>query len=274
MNTSKKIIILTLSSLLLALIALLPGSEGQETKETRTVGRVIDGDTIETSFGERVRLLGINTPERGEPYGEEATNELRRMLQNKQIELEFDEEKEDRYARLLAYVYVNEEMVNEHMVKSGLALVQIIPPNEKYEGRLMEAEIDAQDNCRGLWEGLCVKGEQARACVTIDEIHADAPGNDNQNLNGEWIRFGNTCSHDVPLDGYLLKDRSASNNYFFKNTTIEGNGTITLYSGCGEDTQDKIYWQCPEKNFSIWNNDTDDAYLYDKKGNLSVHFGY
>jgi len=238
------------------------------------VARVLDGDTLELRDGQKVRLIGINTPEKGQPYGEEAINEVRRLVTNKELKLLYDKEKEDDYGRTLAYAYVDEKFINLHLVKSGLALVETVPPNEKHEGDFMEAELDAQKNCKGLWEGLCVKGERGSACIVIAEINADAPGNDNENLNGEWIKLQNRCDEDVPLDGYLLKDRTSSNNYFFKNITLNSNNSLTLFSGCGEDTTVNIFWQCPEKRSSVWNNDTDQAYLYDKNGLLTATKGY
>src|SRR3989344_5970003 len=79
-----------------------------ETKETAFVSRVIDGDTIEVLIGEKkesVRLLGINTPERGEVLYEEAKKFLEELSLNKSVRLEFGRDKYDRYNRTLAYVF-------------------------------------------------------------------------------------------------------------------------------------------------------------------------
>ena len=70
-----------------------------------TVREVIDGDTIVLHDGRKVRYLGINAPENGQPYAREATNFNRRLVSGLPVRLEFDQVREDRHGRLLAYVY-------------------------------------------------------------------------------------------------------------------------------------------------------------------------
>jgi len=76
------------------------------------VDRVVDGDTIVLSDGKKVRLIGVDTPETKHPnkpveyFGKEATEFTRRMCEGKQVRLEYDQEKIDRYGRTLAYVFV------------------------------------------------------------------------------------------------------------------------------------------------------------------------
>ncbi len=72
-------------------------------------------------------------------------------LQGEEVELEFDEEKEDRYARLLAYVYKEDEMFNEDLLEEAYAQVYIVDPNDKYRDRFEEAQAEAQVAQRGLW---------------------------------------------------------------------------------------------------------------------------
>lgn len=254
-----------------------PQVSGQSThpQETATVTQVKDGDTITLSDGRTIRYIGINTPEKGQPYGDQATKENRRLVLGKEVSLEFDEEKQDMYDRTLAYVYVDDVFVNHHLVNRGLALTETVPPNEKYEPQFLEAEADAKTNCRGLWEGLCEGvGEDSVSCIIIADIHADAEGNDNTNKNGEWITINNRCNHSISLTNFLLKDRSASNAYTFPDIKLSGQTNLTLHSGCGTDTNTQLFWQCPEKRSSIWNNDTDHAYLYNDADKLIAEFGY
>ena len=69
-----------------------------------------------------------------------------------EITVEFDEEKTDHYDRYLAYVYADGEMVNETLVKEGLATVDYVhPPNDKYEDLLRDAEEEAKNNQVGVW---------------------------------------------------------------------------------------------------------------------------
>ncbi len=238
------------------------------------VKEVIDGDTLVLTNGEKIRLIGINAPESDQPYGIEATRALTHLTEGKTLTFKNDKNEKDAYGRTLSYLYSGDVFVNEKMVQDGLALVETVPPNDTYEGLFMEAELAAQKNCQGLWEGLCIRGTSTNSCLDISQINADAKGDDAKNLNDEWIKFSNVCPEDIPLDGYLLKDRSASNSYFFKNISILANSTLTLYSGCGEDTPYHIYWQCPEKRSAVWNNSNDEGYLYDKFGKLVTTLRY
>ena len=122
------------------------------------VVRVVDGDTIWVPPEERVRLIGIDTPEvdwygsEAECYGEEAGLFLRRLLEGERVRLAYDEELVDRYGRTLAYVYLEDgRMVNLLMVRRGYAVVTIFEPNDRHEERLRIAEREAQEARRGLW---------------------------------------------------------------------------------------------------------------------------
>lgn len=127
-----------------------------------TVSEHIDGDTTRFNYNgssESFRYLIINTPEIGrdgeqdEPYAEEAFKRTQELLDNADtITVEFDEEKQDHYDRYLAYVYADGEMVNEILVREGLASVDYVhPPNDKHEDLLREAEQEAKNKNIGIW---------------------------------------------------------------------------------------------------------------------------
>lgn len=126
------------------------------------VKRVIDGDTIELIGGERVRYLGIDAPElhrkvKGrwvevkEPFSEEAYERNRDLVEGKGVRLEFDREIRDRYRRLLAYVFVGDEMINVELIEAGLVRVRIHPPNSRYEDLFNQEERLARTGKKGLW---------------------------------------------------------------------------------------------------------------------------
>lgn len=235
--------------------------------------RVLDGDTIEIEGGERVRYLGINAPESGQPFSTEATRENERLVAGRTVTLEFDVQTQDRYERLLAYVWAGDILVNQEIVKNGYAVIETIQPNVKYQDLILKAQQEARSACRGLWAGLCSQNKEA-SCIKIVNINADAPGNDNYNKNGEWIEIKNTCSQTIPMKNWLLKDSSASNKYEFKDFSLEGSKSVIIYSGCGSDTQNKLYWQCPEGQYAVWNNTGDHAFLYDASDNLITEYQY
>jgi micrococcal nuclease len=89
--------------------------------ETATVAHVVDGDTIELTDGRRVRYIGINTPERDQPYYQEATEANRQLVDGKDVQLECDQETFDKYGRTLAYIWVEGQMVNLTMLRDGFA---------------------------------------------------------------------------------------------------------------------------------------------------------
>lgn len=133
-----------------------------------TVRRIIDGDTIECVVGRSplsVRLLGIDAPEmRQGEYGRPAREHLAKLLAVGSLaRLELDVRETDRYGRVLAYVWNDSEaMVNESMLRAGLAVVDIRPPNVRYAELLRRAAAEARAKGSGLW------GTPAFDCTPAD----------------------------------------------------------------------------------------------------------
>ncbi|MDI6721015.1 MAG: thermonuclease family protein [Candidatus Aenigmarchaeota archaeon] len=122
-------------------------------REKYLVTRVTDGDTIVIESGDPVRLLGIDTPEKGEKCYKEATNRLKELILNKEVEIERDEENKDRYKRLLRYVFYNGTFINELLVAEGYAHLYFIEPNTKYNDVLKKAAQSAKNEGKGcLWK--------------------------------------------------------------------------------------------------------------------------
>ena len=114
---------------------------------------VIDGDTVRLSNGDRVRYIGIDTPEIGEPYYEEARSANRRLIEGEKISLEADTTNEDDFGRLLRYVYADGTFVNAELARQGYALVYRRDRFEdnKYYDDLRKAADEAAANGRGIW---------------------------------------------------------------------------------------------------------------------------
>lgn len=115
------------------------------------VTRIIDGDTIEIEDRVKVRYIGIDTPEIGEPYYLEAKEANLKLVGGKRIQLEKDVEDKDEYGRLLRYVWVAETMVNAELVRLGYAYSYSYPPNLKYQAHFLQLEKEAREQKRGLW---------------------------------------------------------------------------------------------------------------------------
>jgi micrococcal nuclease len=125
--------------------------------EEGQVVNVVDGDTIDVMIngGEyRVRYILMDTPETYggvEPFGPEASEANRRLVEGQIVRLEKDVSETDRYGRLLRYVYVGDLMVNEELLRLGLAQVATFPPDVKYVDRFLEVQRQAQAAGVGLW---------------------------------------------------------------------------------------------------------------------------
>ncbi|MDP1629464.1 MAG: thermonuclease family protein, partial [bacterium] len=124
------------------------------------VTRVIDGDTIEIEGGERVRYIGIDTPETMDPrkpiqcFGVEAAKKNKELIEGKMARLEKDITDRDKYNRLLRYVWVDDMFVNLELVKQGFAYSYSYPPDIKYQEQFLKAQQEAREAKQGLW-GAC-----------------------------------------------------------------------------------------------------------------------
>ena len=127
------------------------------TQESGWVTKIVDGDTFELNINGgaySLRMIGIDTPERGEPCANEATDYLRQLINGKSVQLEKDISETDQYTRLLRYVYESDRFVNGEMVHAGLAYAKDYPPDTKYSDKLHRLEAEARNAKRGcLWNG-------------------------------------------------------------------------------------------------------------------------
>ncbi len=225
-----------------------------------TVVRVIDGDTFRLANGKTVRLIGIDAPEKGQYYYEEAREKLKELIEGKKVVLEADISNSDKLNRLLRYVFVNNLFVNLELVKEGYANVYIVSPNEKYSSELLKAEEYARKNKLGLWN----KFSEFSKCIKVENFHFNAKGDDKKNLNDEYIVFKNVCNFEINLSQWTIKNR-ASKQYVFPNVSLKPEERVTLFSGFGRNFKNRLYWN---SSIPIWNNKGDTLYLRDKDGSL------
>lgn len=149
--------------LMLLLVACVPARVAPGTIATTPprpttpaiVSRVVDGDTLDVEIDgqvERIRLIGIDTPEIGDCYGVQAAAHVIELLPaGIPITLERDTSQRDRYGRLLRYVYLEGEMINEQLVTSGFARAATYPPDVRYQPRFVAGQQEARSNKAGLW---------------------------------------------------------------------------------------------------------------------------
>jgi len=122
--------------------------------ERFTVIRVIDGDTVELPGGDRLRLLGIDTPEREEPYYDKARKFLEKISLGQTARVEFAGRKRDGYGRLLAYLYIDSVFVNKLILENGLGYLYLFKDNDPESPQvkqLLAAQREALKSRVGIW---------------------------------------------------------------------------------------------------------------------------
>lgn len=140
-----------------------PQSAGEALRQAQSgpvhVERVIDGDTLVIEGGQRVRLIGVDTPETQhpnepvDPLGAEATQFVRSLVEGRAVRLDFDRERLDRYNRLLAYVWLPDgRLLNEELIRAGYSAAETrFPYRRDMQKRFLAAEEQARNNQRGRW---------------------------------------------------------------------------------------------------------------------------
>lgn len=156
--------------------------------EKADVIRVVDGDTIvvrlENGTEERVRFIGVNTPEsttRHEPYGKEASAFTESQLDGKAVYLEKDVSDRDRYDRLLRYVWldppteeneseIRSKLFNAILLLGGYAQVATYPPDVKYtDDYFVKFQTEAREANKGLW-GIVTEEETTAISPSFNDI--------------------------------------------------------------------------------------------------------
>ncbi|MBD2862608.1 thermonuclease family protein [Paenibacillus oceani] len=153
-----------------------PELKGQKY-ETTEVKRVVDGDTLETKEGDKVRLIGMNTPETVKPnspveaYGKEASAFSKKQLTGKTVYLFADAGDTDKYGRKLRYLFIQGEsvMYNETLLREGYANTMTIVPNVTFAKTFVEAEREARNTNKGLWGKKGGNGESPNRTASCKE---------------------------------------------------------------------------------------------------------
>lgn len=248
---------------------------------TVTVTDVTDGDTVTIRFQngttETVRLLGVDTPEvyaentpdefEGVPdtnagtqclgdAGDAASSYTEQRLTGETVTFQFDTQADSRgyYGRLLGYIVVDGQNFNRELVDSGNA--RVYDSSFSYSSSFYAAETDAQNAQRGLWSCRDAGGS---VDLSITTIHADASGNDNYNLNDEYVTIENTGSSTADLGGFTVSDE-AGKTYTFGSITLAPGESVTLHSGSGTDSTTDVYWG---RSSAVWNNGGDTVTVAD-----------
>lgn len=138
--------------MLLLALWLLPWALPLGASDTHRVLRVIDGDTAVLEDGEVVRILCIDTPERGESLYTEATEYLKTCLEGRKVSLELGCRRRDTYHRLLGHLWIGDTLVSERLVEAGMARLYPFPDDTVHLGRLALAQRRARLAKAGIWQ--------------------------------------------------------------------------------------------------------------------------
>ncbi len=143
-----------------------------------TVIRVLDGDTFETSENEKIRLIGINTPEKNDIYFEESKNHLIKYILNKNVTLIKDKysSNRDRNGRLLRYIHIGNEDINLAMIRDGYAFAYLKYRFERSETYKQE-QLNANYHEKGMWKSVSIEHLKNDSGISIKNNSIESPTN-------------------------------------------------------------------------------------------------
>lgn len=215
------------------------------------ITRVIDGDTVVTLINgeeQSIRLLGINTPERGEVYYEEAKDFLQGLVGNKSVKLVFGKQKYDLYQRMLGYLYIGEENINIKLVEKGFANSYFPSGKDIYYNSFKEA----WEECLEKNINLCEKSENICVnCIELKEF----------NYKSQEVVFYNKCDFDCELTNWKIKDEGRK-NFIFEDFVLESKKEVLIKVSDGEDNEDILFWK--DEDY-VWTSTGDSLFLRDSE---------
>lgn len=184
------------------------------------VERVVDGDTVILEGGQRLRVLGVNTPEKGEELYDAAARLAREMVEGREVAVRAPVQRRDSYRRLLGDVVVDGKSLREALLHAGLAHVMLIPPHDPGEAaRLLEIEAGARSNRRGIWATRRFAGP-----LHVTSARVDGDG-------GCHARVANVSGRAIELAGWRIRAGGAV--LLLTGATIEAGRTLLVR--CGDE---------------------------------------
>ena len=272
-----------------------PGVPADGQTWRATVTRVVDGDTVAVRYpngsSDTVRLVGVDTPEtrgatnpaefEGVPEnesgrtcladaGDRATRALATWVNGTEVRLVHDPATDvrDRYDRLLAYVVREDANLNYRLVARGHA--RVYDTEFTLANRFYATESVAQREARGVWGCADPTARSATDGLRV-RVVADAPGNDNENRNGEFVVFENVEDDPRSVGNWTVADEAGRTYAFPANATIPATGSVRLYSGSGTSNATAYFWGA---DGAVWNNDGDTVTVRDANGTVVVQRSY
>lgn len=270
----------------------VPIATERVTMEQGQVVEVIDGDTIEVEIdGEihRVRYIGMDAPERDEPFYDEATQANADLVMGQTVYLERDTSEEDRFGRLLRYVYVGERMVNAELVQRGLAVMVVFPPDVHHANRFRRLEDEARAAGLGLWAAGAAQSPDAAPSAT-SRPRADPTPSVRVVLSSpvrittifydglvptvesdEYAEITNVGDDSVNLEGWTLDAGDEAQRFVFPAYRLAPDETCRVYTN-----ESHAEW-CGfsfESQQALWSNQGDCGTLFNAAGEEASRYCY
>lgn len=232
-----------------------------------TVASVYDGDTMTLASGDKIRLRWVNTPELKplEAHAVEARAATEAFVLEKPVTLLLGSENpRDGYGRIVSGIETAEGNLSLHLLELGLGHLFVIPPDETDMTPFLAAQRRAREARRGIWSSDAFQGT-----LHITSFHANAPGDDRENINGEYLRVCNITTEPLNIAGYRIA-KASGKSFELPDIVIPAGHTFKIFSGKGEHQKDpkqqlEVYLNSDQP---VWNNDADRATLYDRFGRV------
>lgn len=238
---------------------------------------VTDGDSVRATSeaGDlEIRLIGLNAPEQDECFGSEAQVQLEQLLQAGDVTLHPWPAELDDFGRELGFLVADGVFVNLSLIETGHVLARA-QSNHDFIDTFNDAEDRARAASFGIWsDDAC--GEAVEGDLVITDVFENAPGDDRENPNGEFVIIENVGDSAVQMQGWGLRDESTRHRYTFPSVEVGPGESMQIRTGCGDDDQGSnpiaLFWCDPEP--PVWNNDGDLALLLDPNGGIVSEFSY
>lgn len=244
--------------LFIILASALPAAAGQVVR----VVDVVDGDTVILEDGRRVRYLGTNTPERGEQLYQQAGDLNKSLVMGKTVRMEFEGDKDsDAYGRLLAYVYVGDQMINGRLISEGMAHAFFIGQKGRHNDLFLRLQAEARQRGVGMWADSGRTKE-----LKITSVHpADPTILSTQGT--PYVRIANLSERAMQLAGYVLSD-GKKHRFVFPDVRLDPGYTVIVSGRTGTDAKDErgqmvVHWPAQD---SAWKPEGGTAHLSDPAG--------
>lgn len=242
-----------LITILLSIIILFSGiylTFEQTAAEEVYINEVIDGDTVISASGKRIRLLGIDSPEinweqgSAEYFAWEARDYVIEKLLHKNVNLEYDIDKNDDYGRTLAYLFLDGDNFNLKLLEKGYAGLMLVSPNDKYRKSFVRAAEEARKNGRGIWNKIeyysdklpVISYREAEKYIGEEVIVKGEIVNTAKTEEVSFLNFSHNFQNTLSLvifNHNLIKFSYQPDEYL-KNREIKVLGKIKLYQGVPE----------------------------------------